>query len=430
MNSPTARTVKAASSILIVLLLAGSLSAQTRPVDPGLTAHEWGTFTSVAGNDGRAVVWRPLTLSDLAADENENFSDGRYHSKELPNFVETLHWGAFKGGLAATIRMETPVLYFYSSHPLTLSVQVKFSKGLITEWYPHAVRPAAHGGLDDAALYSKGAAAGNISWNAVALEPGVAPSMPRDSADNGNRYYAARETLATPLRVNTPNGAQHEKFLFYRGVSLSSVPVSVTFTPEGQLQVKNLLKEEIPAVIMFERRGEQIGYRMSGAFENEVTLDPPQLTSRIESLYGDLEEALAARGLYPEEAHAMLETWRDTWFEEGSRLLYILPARFVDTILPLTITPAPAQTVRVFVGRLELVSPATQRAVTTALAANDKVTLQKYGRFLGPILEVIKGKNVAAVRQFEESQTSPCAVDAAPPAGLNKRASRKPAAGP
>ncbi len=34
---------------------------------------------------------------------------------------------------------------------------------------------------------------------------------------------------------------------------------------------------------------------------------------------------LIAQGLYQDEAQAMLETWRDSWFEEGSRLLYIVP---------------------------------------------------------------------------------------------------------
>ncbi len=422
--------MKAAACILFTFLLACALHAQTRPMDPGLTAHEWGTFTSVAGRDGQAVVWRPLSLNDLSFDENVGPSESPYRSKELPSFVETLHWGAFKGGLSATIRMETPVLYFYASHPVTLSVQVKFAKGLITEWYPHAAAPAAKGGLGDAALYSKSAADGSISWNAVVLEPGLAPDLPRDAADNSNRYYAARETLATPLRVNAPGGVQHEKFLFYRGVSAFSVPVAARFTPEGRLRVTNLLKEEIPAVILFERRGEQIGYRMSSGLRNEVVLDPPQLTSTVENLYGDLEEALVARGLYREEAHAMLQTWRDTWFEEGSRLFYILPAPFVEAILPLSVTPVPAQTVRVFVGRLELVSPATQKAVTAALAANDKVTLRKYGRFLEPILEVIKGKNAAAARQPQESQASPCQVEAGPAAGLNKRASRKLDSGP
>jgi hypothetical protein len=421
----TVRAMKAGRNILMAFLLACGLHAQSHSVDPGLTAHEWGTFTSVAGNHGQAVIWRPLSLNDLSFDKDAGPSDNHYHSKELPSFVETLHWGAFKQGLSATIRMETPVLYFYSSHPVILSVQVKFTKGLITEWYPHAVAPVVRGGLDDAGLYSKGVADGAIFWNAVALEPGLSPDLPRDSDDNGNRYYAARETLATPLRVNTPNGARHEKFLFYRGVSLFPLPVSAIFTSEGKLRVRNLLKQEIPEVILFERRGERVGYRMGGTLQDDVDLDPPQLTSTVERLYGDLEEMLVARGLYGEEAHAMLETWRNTWFEEGSRLFYIVPSSFVESILPLSITPAPAQIVRVFVGRLELVSPTTQKAVTAALAANDKVTLAQYGRFLEPILSVIRGKNVAAVRPVPESLAKPCPAEAARSVDLDKHASRK-----
>jgi hypothetical protein len=33
-----------------------------------------------------------------------------------------------------------------------------------------------------------------------------------------------------------------------------------------------------------------------------------------------------AQGLFPKEAHAMVDTWRDSWFEEGTRAFYILPA--------------------------------------------------------------------------------------------------------
>jgi hypothetical protein len=397
----TVRAIKAGRHVLMACLLAGGIQAQDRsPASPGFTAHEWGTFTSVAGKDGEAVVWRPLDLEDISFDKTPTRGSDNYHSKELPSFVEMLHWGSFKGGLSATIRMETPVLYFYSSQPMTLSVDVKFAKGLITEWYPHATAPPVKGGLADAALYrnSKDAGEGKISWNAVALEPGTSPDFPRDSADYGNNYYAARETLATPLHVNAPGGAQHERFLFYRGVSLFPVPVSATFTSEGKLQVRNLLKEEIPAVILFERRGEKLGYRISRNLRQEMPLDPPQMTATVEDLYGDLEAALVARGLYSEEAHAMLETWRNTWFEEGSRLFYIVPSSFVETILPLSIAPAPAHVTRVFVGRLELVSPATQKAVTAALAANDKATLAQYGRFLEPILAVIREKGGGTAR--------------------------------
>ena len=103
-----------------------------------------------------------------------------------------------------------------------------------------------------------------------------------------------------------------------------------------------------------------------------------------------MEEILVESGLYPDEASAMVRTWRDSWFEEGSRLIYIVPGGFIDNILPVAIDPAPAKIIRVFVGRLEIVTPATLRAVETAVARNDEATLKKYGRFLEPILEAAK----------------------------------------
>ena len=410
MNLPIAKALKLAALAWSICLPAGALFAQSRPVDPGLTAHEWGTFTSVAGHDGQAVEWFPANGPD-----------------ELPSFVEHLHLGVFKQGLPATVRMETPVLYFYSSHDVTLSVHVTFSKGLITEWYPHAEAPVRDGGFDDAALYRKHAANGSISWDSVTLQPGLAADFPRDltlrpklaadssrsSPDNDNHYYAARQTSATPLRVHAAAGDQYEKFLFYRGVSVLSVPVSARFTAEANLLVRNSLEEGIPDIIWFERRGDRVGYRISEGLQNEaeVILEPPALTATVESLYSNLEEMLAAHGLYRDEAHAMVETWRNSWLEEGSRLLYIVPARFVDAILPLTITPAPEQTVRVFVARLELVSSATEKAVATALASNDNVTLAKYGRFLEPILKIIKEKDAAEGKQSHESLNAPCGTE-------------------
>jgi hypothetical protein len=85
----------------------------------------------------------------------------------------------------------------------------------------------------------------------------------------------------------------------------------------------------------------------------------------------------------------MLETWKDSWFEEGSRILYVVPRAFVDSVLPLTITPAPAEVTRVFVGRVELVTPATQRAVESAFASGSRAALAGYNRFLEPILSAM-----------------------------------------
>ena len=85
----------------------------------------------------------------------------------------------------------------------------------------------------------------------------------------------------------------------------------------------------------------------------------------------------------------MVETWRDSWFEEGARVFYLVPARMVDSILPLTITPAPAAITRVFVGRMDVVTPAARQAVADAIAAGDTLVLDRYGRLLGPIADRI-----------------------------------------
>jgi hypothetical protein len=365
-----------------------TLGREARPVYSSLTAHEWGTFTSIAGRDGQAVEWSPLTSST-----------------DLPAFVEHFRNAGFKRGLRGTVRMETPVIYLYDSREETVSVKVAFSKGVITEWYPHASRVEPAANLFDGTLYQPHPD-GSIAWDSVTLSPILREVFPHENLDN--HYYAARLTSSTPLRVKTPAGEQQEKFLFYRGVSTFSVPISAKLTTAGKLLVENRSKEEIPNAILFERRGQKVGYRIGGAMREDAILDPPELMGTIDDLGRDLEGMLVAQGLYQDEAHAMVETWRDSWFEEGSRLLYIVPAAFVDGVLPLSINPAPAQTVRVFVGRLEIVTPATEKAVQRALVTHDSATLKMFGRFLEPILETMiqRESNSARIQQFYQALNS------------------------
>jgi hypothetical protein len=354
---------------LSTLGFAGWLVAQGQGLSD-LTVHEWGTFTAIAGKDGEAVEWTPFT-----------------GSTDLPGFVEHLRSANFKLGLRGTIRMETPVMYFYSPHEATVSVRVAFARGIITEWYPHAARVDPGGMIPNTSLGTTHTS-GTITWDDVSVSPDLAGEFPQE--DQASRYYAARETSSSPLRVNTPEGDQQEKFLFYRGVSSAPLPLSAKVNPDGSLFIKNLGQEEIPALILFERRGEKVGYRSTGVIPDETVLDPPQLDGTVDPVCAELEAILVERGLYADEARAMVATWRDSWFEEGSRLIYIVPTSFIDHILPLAIDPAPAQIVRVFVGRLEIVTPATARAVEAALASHDEATLNKYGRFLDPILQTVR----------------------------------------
>jgi hypothetical protein len=104
----------------------------------------------------------------------------------------------------------------------------------------------------------------------------------------------------------------------------------------------------------------------------------------------------------------MLETWGDSWFEEGSRLIYIVPASYLNTVLPLNIQPVPQQTVRVFVGRMEIISPATLEEVQQAIYSRDQATSRKYCRFLEPIMHRIGEKDPAQAEQIKEFLYESC----------------------
>src|SRR5215831_8463848 len=126
--------------------------------DARLIVHEWGTFTSVAAADGHAVDWLPLRAPD-----------------DLPCFVE--HLGLdFKGTLAAKVRMETPVIYFYTPRAMQVDVAVRFNRGVVTEWFPHAAVTPSTVNAVAAASYRRRGTSSTAVWNGVSLMPQTTPS--------------------------------------------------------------------------------------------------------------------------------------------------------------------------------------------------------------------------------------------------------------
>ena len=355
--------------ISLVLLLAAltaspaEIRRDTRDPD-NLVAHEWGTFTSVAGDQGQQIEWLPL--------EGQN---------DLPCFVERFRHFRGKFAMTATVRMETPVIYFYAPRATTVDVSVRFPSGLITEWFPRAkVTPATP--VTDGTLKTPGFVS-TATWSGVSVTPQAAGAFPTE--DRSSHYYAARRTDAAPLRV----GDQAEKFLFYRGVARVALPVSAVVSADGTAEVRNVESAPLGTIVRFDRRDGKLGYEITDTKESRATLATPALTGDLDTLASRLETALTREGLYRREARAMVETWRDSWFEEGTRLLYIVPRATVDAMLPLDITPRPIETARVFVGRLELITPATTAEVKRALETRDRAALLKYGRFLLPIAQRI-----------------------------------------
>ncbi len=313
--------------------------------------HEWGTFTSVAGGDGSAIRWQPLA-----------------GPSDLPCFVHRLDRRNLKAAEYGTVRMETPVLYFYPLKPLAVSVHVDVPGGRVTEWYPQAssVQPSV-------------SRTGWIEWKNVHLANGD-EHLP--GAGHASHYYAARQTDGWSLT----SAGENEKLLFYRGIADFGVDLRAVVHEDG-VSIKNEGAETVPKAILFENRAGKIGYGIIGALREPARIQFPELNGTLGGLRHELEEQLTEMGLYRNEAHAMVETWRDSWFEEGLRVLYILPRSTVDALLPISIHPVPSQLTRVFVGRVELLSPQMRQELNAALMNSNIPALEKYGRFLNAFLQ-------------------------------------------
>jgi hypothetical protein len=314
-------------AMVIWLVVTSFLSAHAS-VSNRLVVHEWGTFTSVAGEDGIAIDWRPLT-----------------GPSDLPSFVYTVDDISGRDGLrfrplgkgeSGTVRMETPVLYFYTDRELEVSVQVAFPKGQITEWYPRANLVYGTPGL--------------IDWGRFKVQPNATPRLLTEKGES--HYYPARETDAAPVQVCSEAGMEHEKFLFYRGVGTFPLPLSAKLEGET-VKLKSLGKDAVGTVILFERKGAQVGYRVLDVGGREVIAQRPELNRSVDEVLGELEQRLVKTGLYPKEAKAMVKTWRDQWFEDGLRAFFVLPTAETEALLPLTVSPKPTELVRVLVGRVE-----------------------------------------------------------------------------
>jgi hypothetical protein len=359
--------------VLVFLSLAALGAATIAPVtriQPPLTVHEWGTFTTIAGRDGQAEHWAPL-----------------YGSDDLPCFVERFSFDG-KGSLGGLVRMETPVLYFYASDELMVNVHVGFHRGAITEWYPQA------------AVFPRTVPAGALSrsfesaatWSNVKVMPSATSAQFPVEAGKSH-YYLARETDAAPVQI----GRQVEKFLFYRGVGGFQPPITAMLTtdrtvPDPSITVTSITGEPLGDLIVFENRAGKMGYQVQQFAEREGTMAMPTLTDGASLPTDELEQILIARGLFPKEAKAMVDTWRDSWFEDGVRLFYIAPRSAIDAVLPLTITPEPEEIARAFVGRIELITPRIEQEARRAIDAGDRTALAKYGRFLSNIANRVRMK--------------------------------------
>ena len=390
-------------TILILLIAAAALLNAT---GEDMVVHEWGTFTSVQGSDGVLLEWNPFQAADLPAFVYDRAKPGaqfQLAQNRSPEMRVT------KSGVVAFQRMETPVLYFYTGRETDVDVTVRFPEGLITEWYPQ-VRD--FGPQQAFAPDAKSLRNGFLRWGRVHLMPSdrspqLAREIPVDSS--GSHYFAARETDSAYVRLCSLSSdvrkPEYEKFLFYRGVGNFPAPLRVAATSDNRITVENTGHEDLTHLFVLDIRGQKGGFlplnQLKAGERSVIHLEDGKNALPLDEVAAQLskkmEESLIAQGLYPREARAMVNTWKDSWFSEnGTRVLYLLPDAWTSRTLPLTLSPVPKELVRVMVGRAEVITLHAENEILQHLrrltgskpGAHQQalVALQKLGRFAEPTL--------------------------------------------
>lgn len=367
-----------------------------------LEVHEWGTFTVLQGSDGKVIPWyqAPAKIVDLP--QFIQPAMGSFSKSRPFNFSTALD----------SVRMETPVLYFYPEKAMDVRVSVGFPKGRVTEVFP----PVA---------YQFSPLPTNTLWRGTLLPPNAPEKkrVPAASGEKGRHYAAARAvpdawlysqiTPQTETALKAAKLAQSktdkpvhipvepiDHFIFYRGAgNAENFPIRAVEQEEaGTYKLHSLYHKAIPKLFALRVVDGKSSWTVIDQLErieydkkekktiNQKDLIFPEPTKSTAEVTTELRDAMVGalhtEGLTKDEAKAMVETWDNLWFTDpGTRVLAILPQNYADEMVPLKISPKPTKTERVFVARLELINKAQEQMLTGILdpvsGMDDKIASEK-----------------------------------------------------
>lgn len=376
------RRILALAAIAVAGWNATTTQGATTSSDPTdrLIVHEWGTFTALQDERGRAI-------GGINTDD-----------EPVPSFVHDLHGELvqnnsqlppvfFKGwprcDRDVLVRLETPVIYFHpprGSGSIHLDVDVEFKGGWLTQFYPDAKAKAP--GLKDERIQFgvlNDKTVGLLSWHDLTVG-GI-----RSGPDTNERVWTAPRAVDA-ANVSTPAG-ESERYLFYRGVGHINAPLQVSRDHDrllvradwgqwvrqdpnfaiGPLWLVDVRTDGACAVRTIDPIKIREGSREPLA---EISAAFPASEYRADNLAiirRELKASLVHEGLYEDEADALLNTWEVSYFKRpGLRLFFMVPPVWTQQYLPLRISQS-AYINRVMVGRIELVTP-RQRELLAQIA--------------------------------------------------------------
>ncbi len=340
--------------------------------------HEWGTFTSLQDETGRAI-------GGINTDD-----------EPVPDFVHSyfpilpaadILPRQFNKGLPScypdvTMRLETPVIYFHpppgAADGQNASVNVHFRGGWLTQFYPNAVADSP--GLTNG-CHLEANTIGTLNWDNMQ----IGGNWP---LTNTTEHVWIAPRLVRAAKVRNSDG-ESERFLFYRGVGHMDAPLRISRDfAAGELLIHSQLGNfpvnrplNIPVLWQVDINSDgEIAFRTLPSLV--LDRDPKKVLERtsavfasqdynrgnLQKLEASLKEGLVGEGLFSDEAQALLNTWQVSYFKSpGMRVFFLCPRQWTEYYLPLQIS-LPAQISRVMVGRIELVTPA-DRAKLGQIAA-------------------------------------------------------------
>lgn len=366
-----------------------------------LTVHEWGTFTALQDEQGRALGGINVDdepLPEFVHDLNP-LVVGRSYSFDNP--FALLSKGAPERHPYVTLRLETPVIYFHlppRAAPMKVDVDVALRGGWLTQFYPNAEADAP--GLK-AGTFNFGPitpqTVSRLTWKGLTV--GADASGPKTD----QHVWAAPRNVQAASVTTAGKVHESEKYIFYRGVGNFKAPLEVsTDAASDRIEIRGRFENVLapsehlavgPLWLVQVQPDGRFAYRTLAPVE--VTADPTVIAGsargsfapddfalgNLDNLRHELRQALEREGLFADEAAALIETWNEAYFRApGWRLFFMVPRRWTDHYLPLSFS-VPTDLQRAMIGRIELISP-QQRAGLKKLSeiavSNPNWTMQIY----------------------------------------------------
>lgn len=358
------------------LAVASTAARTTRHAPAPLIVHEWGTITTnhlangaPLGGLNRVAFYEPLAdfvhRFDPFGAEARGFPVPQTDTgmRRIP--LEKTAIGPARADV--TMRLETPVIYFHPAPGASIApfdVGVQFRGGVLNEFYPDA--PASVNGWNGQHLSDS--VTSSLRWSGVTLRDHA--TLP---ATTSRVWLAPRAVASSSVQI----GGETEQYIFYRGTANLPALLQTKLT-DRELVLRSprampwLTSSSAPlgeAWVVDVRPNHTAAFRTTGSLTltrgdtSRVLAHVAGFTERdysadaLAGLRSAMHAALLSHGLFDDEASAMLETWKASYFERpGLRVFYIVPNEWTSYYLPLTIG-TPSTLTRVLVGRIDIQTP-------------------------------------------------------------------------